>query len=304
MQGRFRLYIFNRKSVFIKIAALLVVFFVSAGDLMAASESDSLNQTAYSDNTNSVFHVSPLFDGIMLGSGAVVYAAYFLCDKTLKLNQTPFPNQVLNRNEVNSFDRLLMAPYSHSCDIAGTLVGALAVASPAVFAILPSANWLDIGVMYAETLLFTYDLKCFGKFIFSRPRPYMYFEGYPYEEAASGDWDDSFPSAHTAFTFASAAFTTYVFNSYFPDSPWRFAVAGGVYAIAAGTAALRICSGNHFMTDVLAGAAIGSLCGFLIPWLHITGLTSFSTTALSSPNVQSVGVCLVPSGFMVDVKFR
>ena len=27
-------------------------------------------------------------------------------------------------------------------------------------------------------------------------------------------------------------------------------------------------SGNHFLTDVLVGAAIGTVCGFAVPYMH------------------------------------
>lgn len=40
------------------------------------------------------------------------------------------------------------------------------------------------------------------------------------------------------------------------------------YGLAAATASLRVLSGMHFTTDVLAGAALGSAFGFLVPFLH------------------------------------
>jgi membrane-associated phospholipid phosphatase len=43
----------------------------------------------------------------------------------------------------------------------------------------------------------------------------------------------------------------------------------GSYTLAAGIASMRILSGSHFLSDVLAGAAIGSLYGWLIPAVHI-----------------------------------
>jgi undecaprenyl-diphosphatase len=37
------------------------------------------------------------------------------------------------------------------------------------------------------------------------------------------------------------------------------------YALALATAALRVGSGNHFLSDVVAGALIGTVSGIVIP---------------------------------------
>ena len=59
----------------------------------------------------------------------------------------------------------------------------------------------------------------------------------------------SFYSAHTALAFASA------FGS------CRVSIA---LPIAAGTGYFRIAAGRHYLTDVLAGAAAGTLTGLVL----------------------------------------
>ena len=53
-------------------------------------------------------------------------------------------------------------------------------------------------------------------------------------------------------------------------------------------------SGNHFFTDVLAGAAIGTACGFIIPALHSQKNSSEKdfgiTTAESIPQIVSFNI--------------
>ena len=71
--------------------------------------------------------------------------------------------------------------------------------------------------------------------------------------------------------FASAGFVSYVFSRYYPDSKWKAPIIAASYSLAATTAVLRIMSGNHFMTDVLAGALLGTLWGIGIPMLHTLG---------------------------------
>ena len=40
------------------------------------------------------------------------------------------------------------------------------------------------------------------------------------------------------------------------------------YALASAVGISRVASGNHFITDVLCGAAIGTCCGIVVPFLH------------------------------------
>ena len=188
----------------------------------------------------------------------------------------------LDPSTVNAFDRLMMQPYNKNLDVAGDITSIVSMATPALFLALPSSEYLNVGVMYAETLALTYGSSVLLKSLFNRERPYMYFDGYPEKEVESGDSDKSFPSRHTAMAFASAAFTSYVFSKYYPDSEWRVPVIAASYSIAVATAALRIASGNHFATDVLAGALVGTAIGFGIPALH-TLLADEHVEASASP---------------------
>ena len=192
------------------------------------------------------------------------------------------PIYPLDRTEVNSFDRLTMQPYNKTLDVAGDIASIVSMATPAIFLALPSSEYLNVGVMYAETLALTYGTSVLLKSVVNRERPYMYFDGYPEKEVESGDSNKSFPSRHTAMAFASAAFSSYVFSKYYPDSEWRIPVIAVSYSIAAATAALRIASGNHFATDVLTGALVGTVIGFGIPALH-TLLADENVEASASP---------------------
>lgn len=179
-------------------------------------------------------------------------------------------NSINDTSEVNKFDRLVMKPYSKPLDDTATILNYISIASPALLAI--NRNGGDIatlGVMYLETMAGAYASKEILKKVIDRPRPYTYFEGAPENEME--DWNDSFPSGHTTLAFASAGFTSYVFSHYYPDSKWRVPVIATSYTLAAATAALRIMSGNHFMSDVIAGALLGTIWGIGIPMLHTFG---------------------------------
>lgn len=174
----------------------------------------------------------------------------------------------LDPSEVNGFDKLVMRPYNKLLDITADISSIMAMVTPAVLFSAPSNQYLTIGVMYAETMALSYGANTLLKYLVNRNRPYMYFDGYPKSEESSGDSSKSFPSRHSTMSFAAAGFTSYVFSKYFPESKWKIPVIALSYSLATATAVFRVASGNHFMTDVLAGAALGTLIGYAIPALH------------------------------------
>ncbi|MBQ6124829.1 MAG: phosphatase PAP2 family protein, partial [Spirochaetales bacterium] len=153
----------------------------------------------------------------------------------------------LDPQEVNSFDRPFMAPYSKTLDDL-SLVPAIAVAlSPAVLLTQPSSEYLTIGLMYIESFAITYGSKELIKFLVHRERPYMYDANTPMSLVQDEEHNESFLSGHTALAFNGASFASYVFCKYNPDSKWKIPVIAASYSLAAATAAMRVASGCHFV---------------------------------------------------------
>lgn len=72
----------------------------------------------------------------------------------------------------------------------------------------------------------------------------------------------SFPSGHTSTAFVAAEFLHQEFGHY---SPW-ISIAG--YATAATTGYLRLYNNQHWLGDILAGAAIGMASTKFIYWMN------------------------------------
>ena len=179
-----------------------------------------------------------------------------------------FSQPKFSSSEVNNFDRLIMNPYSKTLDYLGTGFEAVTLLTPAVLFAAPSQDYWKIGVEYAETIAFAYGAKELAKLCVNRSRPYMYFDNAPQNKIDNGDCDDSFFSGHATLSFAAAGLTTFMFCQYFPDSPWKIPVISASYLLAATTAGLRLASGNHFLSDVLCGAVVGSAIGYLVPYVN------------------------------------
>ncbi len=209
-----------------------------------------------------IFKLDWALDGVITGSVIGINAAGFLIED----KETAVMPGVLPLESVNSFDRWSAHKYSKPLDITGDALQYASMLLPAFLITTDMDQWLTIGVMYAEAACLSFGLKNLGKNIVVRYRPYTYFEGAPYEE--DNDFQKSFPSGHTAMAFTGASFVSYVFSCYYPDSPWKIPVIAGSYVFAGATAAVRMASGNHFLSDVMAGAVIGSLSGILVPYMH------------------------------------
>ena len=93
--------------------------------------------------------------------------------------------------------------------------------------------------------------------LISRARPWVVLEGLE-TLATSGD-PNSFPSGHTCSAFAFGVAVAVVL-------PWKWAKAVAI-AAAALMGFSRLYVGVHFPSDVLAGAAIGTVCGLLGAWI-------------------------------------
>ena len=117
-------------------------------------------------------------------------------------------------------------------------------------------------LVIAEAGVLAMDFDQVTKFAVGRQRPYVHFHtgtGDP------NDYDLSFFSGHTtaAFSIAVASGTVATMRGY-RLAPWVWAQG---LAIAVVTGYLRIAADEHYFTDVLTGAVVGSAFGFGVPYL-------------------------------------
>ncbi len=264
---------------------LFSIIIFSCIHFFSFAENKSLNIKLFGNQE--LFKVNVVEESILFGTGLALNGTSFIIEKTRAPALPEFPYHI---EDINILDQKLAFAYSSSLHKISTVSCVVGMLTPGILALsTDSSEWLTISLMYAETFLLANGIKELTKTFVARPRPYMYFDGYPQKKLDEGDWDDSFFSGHTALAFTGAAFTSYVFAKYNPDSPWRFAVVAGTYTLAAATGIMRVAGGNHFVTDILVGAAVGTACGILVPWLHtkIGGTQAGSSSAALSSSANT-----------------
>lgn len=261
--------------------------------LLCLSLSISLfSETKTDDNSTinySPFELSADKEAIITSTSLAINLASFMFTDNINKDIT---NLDLNMDQINSFDKLIMNPYNETLDSIGDIFQYVSFFTPLALLATPYTEWLTIGVMYTESFLFTYGTKNLVKDIINRPRPFMYYDSIPTSYIEDFDCLSSFPSGHTALAFTGAAFSSFVFSKYFNDSIWKLPVIIGSYTLATTTAVLRIASGNHFLSDVIAGAVIGTISGFGIPLLHLINQSN-----------QNIVLSITPMSFVVTYKF-
>jgi membrane-associated phospholipid phosphatase len=254
--------------------------------------------------------VDPLSDGIAL-SGLVLGAigSEFI-DEALGDQHYAIPPI----ESIPDWERYGMFPYSKNLDSAGDFAVVACILLPALPAFVGQRevrlsrplgkaeslpDWLEIGVMYGESLAAAYTLKNVLKSFIPRARPYLYDSAAPAELASDPDSIRSFPSGHTTLAFASAAFASTMFILRNPDSRWILPWTAACLGAASGIAIIRVESGAHFWGDALVGAGIGVAAGTITPLLHLR----IGGAGTSAESGESLAYSLGPSGIIVHYRY-
>ncbi len=242
------------------------------------------------------FKISKTVDSLLFTSGVtLVSTAMYYQNNYVSEENVDEPYDI---EDVSiGIDRYFARKYDRNLDKMGTAacVGSVLCLPLAVYLDEFSSEKLTgkelgaIGLMYVECYLFEFGIKNVMKVATKRNRPYMYFEDFPREKVSDNDFQFSFPSAHTTDAFMGATFLSYTFCKMYPDSDAKVPLIVTSYSLACITGALRMASGNHFLTDVVSGAVLGSLTGFVIPFVHTFNLNERERGIGIRVNTDSIG---------------
>ncbi len=125
----------------------------------------------------------------------------------------------------------------------------------------------QMAAINTQAFLVTAGATLLTKSLVSRERPYV--AGCSGGSCGGAGKNKSFISGHAAASFTGAGLicahheALALFENAWADG----AICGIAVAAAASTSLLRIASDEHYMTDVLAGAAVGILSGYFLPKL-------------------------------------
>lgn len=166
-------------------------------------------------------------------------------------------------DQIFFLDRFAIHCHSSSADRVGNMLFPIAVGFPFFFS-KPSSFHVDF-LMNFEAHILSQGLVRICKGLFPRPRPYVYQTSTKISERSAFQ---SFFSGHTTSAFTGAVLAGVIYQrSHLKSTKTKWVWISGL-AIASGVAIARVASGEHYLTDVLVGAGIGTISGMVVASLH------------------------------------
>jgi membrane-associated phospholipid phosphatase len=173
----------------------------------------------------------------------------------------------------NSIRNALVWNNTNAADIASTVIATVIPVSIAAYLYFSAAGegdknaGLEDLLIATEAVALNQVLTETVKISVARQRPFAYYGstgGTATPMSLSSQANLSFYSGHDSFSFASvsAGLTIAIMRGY--PGAWIIAAAG--YPTAAFVGYLRMAADQHYFSDVLTGALVGSFIGFAIPF--------------------------------------
>ena len=227
--------------------------------------------TFFSDCTysQSPYNLETGREAIMLGGGFGLGVLTLSLESNIdSLNFNELQN--LSRKNVNAFDRGATYNWSEDASIISDYLLNFMIISPVTLLTSDEVrnDFGTFSVMYLENLFLSFAAVHTTKILIKRNRPYTYNKNVPKNHRSDKTSRLSFFSGHTTHAFSSAVFLSSVYAEYYPDSKWKTYIWGISLLSASLTGFLRYSSGDHFPTDIIVGAVVGSAIGYLVPLIH------------------------------------
>ncbi len=184
------------------------------------------------------------------------------------LSETEIQN--LSVNDIPNFERGVIKYNSEKAALWSDVGQYVSIGLPFSFlAFRPSKKEsLTHIIMLQEVLGLTVGLTQLTKGIALRTRPYAYNPNISLQKKTASDARFSLFSGHTSFSSALGFFSASVIAAYSDNNSLKTFSWIGAATLPAVVGLLRVHSGEHFYSDVIAAYLVGGGIGWLIPQLH------------------------------------
>ena len=193
-------------------------------------------------------------------------------------------------NNLNALDKPFAGRYHPGWTTAGTVVAGVLLAQPGLlFAFERAPHALNDIVVIAEAVLVAMAVDTVFKVSVRRPRPFLYGEEAPLGDRLDTNGALSFYSGHTTLSFAATIATWRTLDRLQVAPKWKWLVLGIGLGASSFVGISRVVAGDHFPTDVLVGAGMGTSFGLLLPALHDRGVSVAPTYTADAWTMSVVG---------------
>ena len=213
-----------------------------------------------------IFEVDAKESLIFIVSAVAVDLSNNYFDRQYIETPTDLELEALTSNDVPFFDRLGLQPYSQSLKNYSDYAAYLA-AGTALFCIFEKDKKILLNnlIIYGEIMITQSLVSKWTKTLTQRYRPFVYGDDVTNSKKKQRNSQHSFFSMHSSSTFASATYGYYYYSKNYGHS---VLLGSLLFGAASATASLRVASGQHFPSDVIVGAIVGSGTSYIICKYH------------------------------------
>lgn len=177
----------------------------------------------------------------------------------------------LKVSNINAFDRWSIYPYRSATHAISGVEFYTAIPLPLILFLVTKDTRRDfwkLGFLYWETMSITGLFGAGTPLFIDRYRPFTYTSESPMNKRLEPNAKNSAFSGHVEIVAASTFFIAKVYSDYYPGKKLMMFCFASV--ATGGMAYFRLTQGMHFPSDIIIGAAIGTLSGILVPHFHKT----------------------------------
>ncbi|MDX1628099.1 MAG: phosphatase PAP2 family protein, partial [Fulvivirga sp.] len=204
----------------------------------------------------------------IIATGTSIYGFYALVDRSKSDSLTIAQ---LDFDDVPDFDNWVGPHFSETANKASDYLFFGSIGLPA-FLLLDRkirSDALELGILYWQALGITGVAYTMTAANITRYRPLAYTNEAPFKERIRDNAKFSFIAGHPAVVATSTFFMAKVLKDYYPEKKTMHLIAfSSASALTIATSYLRHRAGKHFISDMLAGTAVGVLAGILVPQIH------------------------------------
>ena len=213
-----------------------------------------------------IFDVDKLESLIFISSALTLDLSNNYFDRQLIEAPTNLELDALDKDDVPFFDRNGLQPYSSSLKDFSDYSAYLAVGST-LYCLYESDKEVLLNnlLVFSEIMIAQSAIVKWTKTLTHRYRPFVYDENVSYDKKKQRNSQHSFYSMHSSTVFAAATCGYYYYSNNYGHNIF---IGSLLFGSASATAILRIAAAQHYPSDVIVGAIVGSGISYIICKYH------------------------------------
>lgn len=213
-----------------------------------------------------IFEVDKIESLIFISSALTLDLSNNYFDRQFIETPTILELDALEEDDVPFFDRIGLQPYSSTLKDFSDYAAYVTLGT-ALYCIYENDKrvLLDNLFVFGEIMIAQSAIAKWTKTLTHRYRPFVYDEDMSYDRKKQRNSQHSFYSMHSSTSFSAATFGYYYYQKLYGHN---ILIGTLLFGSASATAILRVASAQHFPSDVIVGAIVGSGISYVICRYH------------------------------------